>query len=175
MTAAARRVLSDCYLALEMLQAEADPDRWRVHWAGGVALLRAVGHVLLNVDHESSAAIKKAGDAAFRRWKSNDSEHAVYRDFILNERNSILKRYQSVVHPSETVDVLVRVTLRHPETGELHHVDQVMPMDENIFRPIVDGYGAGEDARDVYQEALVWWDRELAGIEAVAAGGECLR
>ena len=169
MTRAARDVLADCRLALEMLQDEADPDRWRVHWAGAVALLRAVGHVLLNVDQSADRAVAEAGKAAHHRWKSDDPAHSIYRDFIEDERNNILKEYRSKVHPLETVEVAVRLTLQNPETGEAKYVDQVMPLDENPFRPMTEGYGEGEDARDVYQEAVDWWERELCAIDAAAS------
>jgi hypothetical protein len=168
MTYASRQVLQDCNLALEMLQNETDSDRWRVLWAGAVALLRAVGHVLLNVDQAANPMLKKAGNIAHRRWVSGDAQHSIYRDFILNERNSILKEYRSKVHPLEQVDVLVRLTLQNANTGELSYVDQVMPMDENMFKPMVEGYGEGDDARDIYEEALNWWERELSAIEAEA-------
>lgn len=169
MTSAARQVLSDCRLALDMLHAEIDPDRWRVHWAGGVALLRAVGHVLLNVDQPTSADLMKIANAAHKRWKSDDPAHAVFRDFILKERNNILKEYRSKVHPLDTVAVAFRVTLVHPETGEISYVDEVAELDENLFRPLVEGYGAGEDARDVFEEAVAWWERELSLVEAELA------
>ena len=50
MTVAARRVLADCEVVLEMLDAEREEQRWRVLWVGALALLRAVGHVLRKVD-----------------------------------------------------------------------------------------------------------------------------
>lgn len=165
MTSAARAVLADARLALDMLQAEPDPDRWRVHWAGGAALLRAVGHVLLNVDQKADAELARVADAAHRRWRSADSAHAVYREFILEERNNILKEYRSNVHPLDNVPVVIRLTLVHPETREVRYVDQHADLDENLFRPIVEGYGEGEDARDVFEEAIDWWERELAAIE----------
>lgn len=123
MTQAARQILSDAGLALGMLQAETDPDRWRVHWAGGVALLRAVGHVLLNVDQRADAALAKAADAAHRGWRSPDPAHAVYREFILEERNNILKEYRSKVHPLAEVPVAIRMTLMNPATGEIRGDD----------------------------------------------------
>lgn len=166
MTRAAREVLSDCRTALEMLQGEADPDRWRVHWAGGVALLRAVGHVLLNVDQPANAELTKIATAAHRRWRSEDPAHAVYREFILEERNNILKEYRSKVHPLAEVPVVVRLTLLNPATGEISYHDQPASFDENLFRPLVEGYGEGEDARDVFEEALGWWERELHALDA---------
>lgn len=165
MTLAARAVLADVRLALDMLQAEPDPDRWRIHWAGGVALLRAVGHVLLNVDQKADAELAHVADAAHRRWRSADSAHTVYREFILEERNNILKEYRSKVHPLDNVPAVIRLTLMDPETGEIHHVGQQADLDENLFRPLLEGYGEGEDARDVFEEAIDWWERELAAIE----------
>jgi len=169
MTIAAREVLSDCRLALDMLQMESDPNRWRVLWAGAAALIRAVGHVLLNVDQPSDPRVAKAGIAAHKRWTSGDLSHSIYRDFIKNERDNILKEYRSNVHPLEKVDVLVRLTLQNPKTGEIKYIDEIQVLDENLFRPLVEGYGEGEDARDAYQEALDWWDRELTRIDADAA------
>ncbi|WP_137105759.1 hypothetical protein [Azospirillum argentinense] len=165
MTHAAREVLSDARLALDMLQTETDPDRWRVHWAGGVALLRAVGHVLLNVDQRTNTELAKIGDEAHRRWRSTDPSHAVYRDFILEERNNILKEYRSKVHPLAEVPVAIRLTVVNPETGEVSYLDQIADFDENLFRPLVEGYGEGEDARDVFGEAINWWERELTAID----------
>lgn len=172
MTRAARDVLSNCHVALDMLLSESDPDRWRVHWAGGVALLRAVGHILLNVDQPANADLAAIATAAHRRWRSDDPAHAVYREFILEERNNILKEYRSKVHPLAEVPVVIRLTLMDPETGEISYLDQPADFDENLFRPLVDGYGEGEDARDVFEEALGWWERELSAIEdACAAAG----
>lgn len=165
MTYAARQVLSDVRLALDMLQAEIDPDRWRVHWAGGVALLRAVGHVLLNVDQRANVELARIAGAAHRRWRSADAAHAVYREFILEERNNILKEYRSKVHPLDNVPVAIRLTLVNPKTGEVSYLDHVADLDENLFRPLVEGYGQGEDARDIFEEAIDWWERELTAIE----------
>jgi hypothetical protein len=165
MTHAARRVLADVRLTLDMLQAETDADRWRVHWAGGVALLRAIGHVLLNVDQAADAELAKVATAAHRRWKSADPAYAVYREFILEERNTILKEYSSKVHPLNHVPVAIRLTLVHPETGEIRYLDQRADLDDNLFLPLVEGYGEGEDARDVFEEAIDWWQRELTSIE----------
>jgi hypothetical protein len=63
------------------------------------------------------------------------------------------------------VPVAIRLTLVHPETGEVSYVDQAVDFDENLFRPLVDGYGEGEDARDIFEEAIDWWQRELTAID----------
>lgn len=168
LTRMARKVLADCEIALEMLEAEQDLARWRVNWAGALALVRAVGHVLHKVDG-ADLSMRRAVDVAYERWKSHKSKNAVFWEFIEDERNNILKEYRFNVHPLEYVDVAVMMTVRHPETGKLSRIPQAVPIGENIYRPVLDGYGEGNDARDVYREALDWWNAELTGIERVLA------
>jgi len=166
MTYAASEVLSDAKVALNMLEIEIDEDRWRVNWAGGVALLRAVGHVLLNVDQKANVELAKISDAAHRRWRSNDPAHAVYRDFILEERNTILKEYRSKVYPRDKISVAITKNLNISEVDGVSYLHQPADLDENLFRPILEGYGEGEDARDIFEEAIEWWERELDMIDA---------
>lgn len=90
MTYAARKVLDDCRLALAMLEEETDLARWRVQWAGAIALVRAVGHVLDKVDGKDFAT-KRLASEAFQTWKSTAEEHMIFHEFIDKERNSIIK------------------------------------------------------------------------------------
>lgn len=168
MTRVARQVFTDCKIALEMLEAEQDLTRWRVHWAGALALLRAIGHVLRKVDGADSKVGRQV-EIAFSRWKSQRAENAIFWEFIDQERNNILKEYQFNLHPLDHVDVAVIMTVQQPETGAMLQVPNVFPIGENIYRPVLDGYGEGNDARDVYQEALDWWDAELGAIESAIA------
>ncbi|PWC31153.1 hypothetical protein TSO352_30510 [Azospirillum sp. TSO35-2] len=69
------------------------------------------------------------------------------------------------MHPLAEVPMAIRLTLVNPETGEVSYLDQIADFDENLFRPLVEGYGEGEDARDVFEEAINWWERELAAID----------
>lgn len=153
-----------------MLQKEPDRDRWRVLWAGAVALLRAVGSVLNKVDERECDRVRIVSQAAYKRWKSDDPAHAVFREFVKKERDLVLKQYESVVHPLAEVGAVIRLTLLDPVTGETKYHEATADFDENMFRPIVEGYGAGEDARDVYEGALDWWERELSVIEAASGG-----
>ncbi|API57890.1 hypothetical protein BSL82_00070 [Tardibacter chloracetimidivorans] len=164
MTRTAREVLADCEIALEMLEAEQDLGRWRVHWAGALALVRAVGHVLQKVDG-ADPRMRRQIDIAYRRWKSQKVSNAIFWEFIEEERNNILKEYRFNLHPLDHVDVAVMMTVRHPQSGELSQIPQVVPIGENIYRPVLDGYSEGNDARDVYREALDWWNAELTAIE----------
>ena len=163
MTGAARRVLGDCGAAVEMLEDERDEQRWRVLWAGAVALLRAVGHVLHKVDGRNSRA-RAAINAAYETWKAEGPEHVIFREFIEKERNNILKEYRfSVLDSPETyVAVVARDSDGAYITDEAPFV-----LNENLFRPVTLGFGVEEDARDVYREAIEWWDAELSRLEAV--------
>lgn len=42
-------------------------------------------------------------------------------------------------------------------------------LDDNLFKPRLDGYGAGEDVRDIYKQAIQWWRIELAKIKSKIA------
>ena len=167
MTTAAREVLDDCRVVLEMLDDEKDEQRWRVLWAGAMALVRTVGHVLRNVDGKDPT-VRPHVDSAWDRWKADRVTNAIFWDFIEKERNNILKEYEFSVLDS-SVAGLAAVEI-DPHTGHAVAVEFGY-LDENLFRPIEKGFGKEEDPRDVYQEALEWWDAELSRIDENSASG----
>ena len=65
----------------------------------------------------------------------------------------------------DSAEVGVAVVVGDPDAG---YVTDETPLflDENLFRPVTGGFGAGEDARDVYRGAIEWWDAELSRLEA---------
>lgn len=164
MTHAARTVLADCQIALDLLEDQEDQGRWRVHWVGAVALIRAVGHVLDKVDGHIPG-LREIARSAFRRWKSDDPRHAIFRDFIDAERDNILKEYQSKVFPNADVPVAIMLTAVHPRTGETIQIPIAETIPDNLYKPLVEGFGEGEDARAVYAEAIAWWEGELDAID----------
>lgn len=165
MTYQARQVLDDCRVALALLEEEDDLQRWRVHWAAAVVLVRAVGHVLDKVDCADNPSLREASAAAFARWKSDDPAHGIFRDFIERERNNLLKEYRSGVHPLDSVDFLLQYTAVPAGGGEPTQLAEVAAIGENIYRPLLDGPWEGNDARDVLQMAIDWWEQELDAIE----------
>ena len=164
MTEAARRVLEDCKAALDMLEDEEDEQRWRVLWAGATALVRAVGHVLRNVDG-ADPIVRQLVDEAWKRWDADRKANGVFWEFIQKERNNILKEYRFNVHDSSDVGL---VAVESDEAGKEVAIEPLFMLDENLFRPIEEGYQVGEDARDAYADALKWWDAELSHIEAAS-------
>lgn len=163
MTQKAREVLEDCRLALQMLEEETDIQRWRILWAAAAALIRAVGHVLDKVDGRNPS-IKSVGGRFFERWK-HDPCHEIFRDFIERERNSILKEYQSDVHPLEDVSVVLQVHLDPINGGDPKVLAQALDLDDNVYRPMLDGPWEGDDCRDVLREAIDWWSVQLDAID----------
>jgi hypothetical protein len=167
MTNRAREVLNDCRIALQMLEEETDLQRWRINWAAAVALIRSVGYVLDKVDGDDPV-IRRVANAAFKKWKSDAPEHQIFREFIELERNNILKEYQFNVHPLEEVPVTVITKLQPVAGGEPIAVEQIVPIGDNIYRPLVDSYREGDDARDVLSEAIDWWEKELTAVDRLA-------
>lgn len=163
MTRAAREVLSDCEVALAMLEDEPDLRRWRVTWAGSVALIRAVGHVLQKVDG-ADRVVKDIANEFFSRWKVAD-EHRIFREFIEHERNNLLKEYRSDVHPLDSVSVAIQAVLTPLKGGDNVVAPITMDLDENLFRPMVDGPWSGVDSRELYADAIAWWTAELGKID----------
>jgi hypothetical protein len=163
MTEQARRVLLDCHYALNLLEKETDPDLWRVHWAGALALLRAVGHVLDKVDGKDPLVAKVSRDL-FQRWKKERQTYELFNEFIERDRNLLLKEYEFNVHPDDKVEIAL-ITRAISSNGDEITLGETHQLDENIYRPILEGPRQGDDARDVYQEALDWWGDQIELID----------
>jgi hypothetical protein len=165
MTRRTREALDDCRLALVMLEEETDLRRWRLIWFGAVTLTRTVGQILDKVDAKLDPELNKLSREAYKRWNSTAPEHEIFREFIDKERNTIVKEYQFNIHPSEEVHVALMETYRPVTGGEEIKEAAVFPIGDNIYRPILDGYREGDDARDVMSDAIDWWETELQSIE----------
>ncbi|MFL6725883.1 MAG: hypothetical protein ACJ8FS_05145 [Sphingomicrobium sp.] len=108
--------------------------------------------------------------SAFQRWKSDDPEHEIFREFIEPERNNILKEYRFRHHPLDEVPVAVELTLCSLTNAEMRHHAEIFELGDNVYRPMLDGYREGDDARDVLEEALDWWERQLDAIDTQSSG-----
>src|SRR3954463_9903771 len=103
MTTAAREALEDCRGAIDGLVDGIQGRAWRRQWVLSITLLRAIGHVLDKVDGASSAAARKAIDAWWSAVKA--TRPAIFWQFIDQERNSVLKTYQSNAGQGVTVKI----------------------------------------------------------------------
>jgi len=156
MTTTARRVLADARYALIQLDQAQPGQDLRVKWVGAVALLRAIGHVLHKVDATENEAMAEAVVDAWKRWNREPRKNSIFWTFIDAERNNILKEY-AVGYSEGPVLVIVD--------------EEEFELDEGLFAPLVDGPNEGQDIRDVYFNALSWWERELDLIDEQARKG----
>jgi hypothetical protein len=145
-----RNVLEDCKRALEDFEAAGPTPYWQTRWVGMVALLRAVGHVLKEIDAKQSPKWKKAVDDAWARLKKTEPEPpAIFWKFIEEERNNVLKAY--------AVGARLNIGIQ-PGSGN-------PPQYESFMRT---GFYDGRAALTLCREAIAFWEKHLAEVEAAA-------
>lgn len=141
----ARAVLEDCRGALEDLNDRVQGNEWRRRWVAMLALLRAVGHVLQSIDAKRDP---KFAEAINREWNcllSSKPEPKIFWEFILQERNNIIKRYEIHAGQGVTIDLTAGTAVHN--------------------YPITAGPFSGKDQRVVVRMAIDWWDNYLKRIE----------
>lgn len=146
----ARNVLNDCKKAHELLESETNEAEFRILWVAGIALARAVGHVLDKVDSQQNAGLREIITKTYENWKQDRENNMIYWEFIEDERNRVLKEY--------AIGFLAG-PMNLTASGE------TFTLGENLFCPISDGVYAGEDCRGVLEEAINWWETQLQAIE----------
>lgn len=149
----AYRVLRDCKHAVALLEETTNPDTFRVLWVAAIALARAVGHVLENVNQNENPGLSAAIRSAYEEWKADKPKNSIYWDFIREERNRTLKEYEICAADHPTI---------------LAANGQAFSVDLDLYSPLSDGPFAGEDCRDILHEAVAWWEKELGKIEKSA-------
>ena len=160
MTTAARELLKDANIALQMLEEEDNADRWRVIWFAAISMTRSIGHVLHKVDSEDNQALKIASRTAFDEWKSLP-EHKIFNQFIEIERNSLIK--ENITNAEGYTDVWGIV---FTDPNGIEHIESI---EATLYKPIMNGPYQGDDARGVLSEALEWWAAELDKLDLVTA------
>jgi len=163
MTIAARESLEDCRTALGELVDGVQGRQWRVKWITCVVLLRAVGHVLDNVDGAREPSLRHAIDHWWKTMKASKPAPEVFWSFIDDERNAILKEYQTRAGQGVTVQLSgIQVNLR---TGE----QKVDPPGPHIYHYTINtGPFAGREQRELLAEAIAWWEAQLDLIDRAA-------
>jgi hypothetical protein len=159
----ARLVLQDAMYVRDKLEAEVGHIEWRLYWVLAVVLLRAVGHVLDKVDGANNAEARAAAKKLHHSWKAGE-EHAIFRDFIERERNSILKEYASEITEGP---VPVMAYLQNQDGFD---VARQFLIEENIYRPMGAGAFEGEDGRTLLDDAIQWWATQLDAIDSAVHG-----
>jgi hypothetical protein len=160
MTANARAVLSDCEAALGDLRSGATGLLWRTRWVSVVTLLRAVGHVLDKVDGRRDPKLKAVIASAYADLKSTQPEPSIYWQFIEQERNNVIKAYEFGVQ--QNVTVRPGALWHDTRTGEWGSTESGPTTYEHLVR---DGPFAGQDPRDVVEQAIRWWHEYLDALD----------
>jgi len=143
-TSAAWKVLRDARLAFtdfKLVVKRNDSARSRIYWILCVTLLRAVGHVLQNKDSGRSEWLKISIDAHYKEIQARRLTDLIYWEFIVEERNILLKEYTASVFEKEN--------------GEIKLTNLIVG---GIF------YGPAE----VIEASLSWWAQSLENIQAQA-------
>lgn len=128
----------DCVAILfEFQNSDVDEEHteWRIYWVAGIALLRTIGHVLAKADTLTSPKHKAEIEALWARWKSDLEANSVFWNFIEKERNNLLKTYSFGAELAKD--------------------------DEGYFVK----YKGGEDAFQLFREAVYWWRHQLMALE----------
>ena len=146
------------------MEDETDEMSWHLLWVAAVVLLRSVGHVMEKVDVAGDASLHTPAQAAYRRWKNPEAaEHRIFRDFIEEERNLIIKEYAHRISRGP-----VTLVSGSAATESERQPPETFLARGNLFRPMLAGSYMGEDGRDVGDEAIAWWKRERGAIERAA-------
>ena len=148
---AARRVLRDANRARTEFSKALSSDNiatLRLRWITAITLLRAVGHVLKNIDASRSPALESAISAAWKRWDTQPFHHLIFHEFIKKERDTLQKEYRASIFPRPSAE---------QQRTETPSVYSAILVGDRSYSPI----GA-------INASIAWWETELGHIEAEA-------
>lgn len=170
MTNAARVVLQDAKFAIAAHVNTLQSEAFRISWLGVIAALRAVGHVLANVDAPSSPALRRAVDEMWADLVRTRPEPQIFWGFIEQERNRFLKNYEHGISRTLTVPAAegggyVQVDGGRSRGGEFSPGSEY---DSHL----TSGLFAGRPEREVAREAHEWWSSYLDEVDALATSYE---
>ncbi len=161
----ARLVLEDCRAALaDLRQVGNERALFRRRWVAAITLLRAVGHVLYNVDRGRDEIHRRVIDEL---WATG--QPPIFTEFISYARDLTIKEYRSrvydVVRPdSSLMSDDPRMHIEVPDSSAMAEgcfsFEDTLPV--LVFRdpPF---YGKPIDA--LVEEAIEWWERYLDDVE----------
>lgn len=128
----------------------------RIYWLAFISTIRAVGHILEKRDSYESKEISDMTKELWEKWKIYKDENKIFWKFIREHRNRTLKEYDFDYY--EDIDE-INLLVKESDRIEVHQISTFM------YCPLLSGFYAGEDIRDVMIEALEWWDKQLNDIE----------
>lgn len=167
----ARSVLDDCRVAYQELLATADRNVYRRRWVAAVTLLRAVGHVLRNVDRERDETHRRSVDDA---WQTPKPE--IFTHFIEETRANTIKKYVSgaFLLRDEQASPMSYFDASAMASTEPSVVLTGTPNPDGDLAPLLraplpfcfaDGPFEYESVYTVIESAIEYWEKYLAEIE----------
>jgi hypothetical protein len=188
----AREALEWCRYGHQKMKSNPTGLEWVLTWAGTIALLRAVGHALVNEDAEIDARMKNAQRAWWDKLKDTKPNPSIFWGFIERDRNLLLHEAELTVgHSVEMIPQSASLTLDATPPGIRVHInggstEELLqqpepqppgpiasfraPPGETIYNyKMKFGRFAGQDPRDLVRDAIKWWEEQLDDIEQKAA------
>jgi hypothetical protein len=161
----AREALEWCrYGHQKMMIGDPTGQDWVLIWAGTIALLRAVGHALVNEDAKSDVRLKEAQSAWWSGLNATKPNPLIFWKFIDHDRNQLLKQAELTAGQSTQLFLQGGTIARHvsppPPPPPPIHTYQMNS-----------GYFVGQDPRKLVRDAIEWWEQQLNDIEQKAAAG----
>jgi hypothetical protein len=164
MTTTARLVLSDCESVLASIKEDMPTVLWRPRWAGLVALLRAVGHVLAKVDGTHSPEAGQVVADAWNALTKSKPEPRILWQFIEEERNNVLKTYE--FGPAMNITIRPGTAHLNLATGDTYS----SPSEPTTFDAFMrSGAFEGQDPLTLCRDAIEFWRAHLDKIDSLIA------
>ena len=179
-------VLNDCRLALSELRENPTGRKWWLRYFTCVGLLRTARDVLTKEGERRDPPAHPALRAAIRNWwaelQNTKPIHGamspphIYWDFINDAASAALHHYRSAavqVHTRPAAGDMPALSETVSAQGSVRHVSY--PTDIRDPGPhflIKDGPFEGRDHAEVIEEAIGWWDEQVARIESAARSAD---
>jgi hypothetical protein len=161
-TTRAREALADCERALADYEAGANTPYVRSRWVAIITLLRAVGHVLSNVDEPAAPPeIKQRIRDAWDKLRASKPDPRIFHEFIQQDRNLTLKQYE--VRPAVNITIRLGSVWTNLQTGESGSTPSSPPEFEFVMR---DGPFKGRNTLELCRDAITFWRQHLDAIES---------
>jgi hypothetical protein len=162
---ATREVVKRCEFFRARLWENPVGVAWQAQFSGCVALLRSVGHVMDRVDAVSSEGLTRNATKWWKELNASKPEPRIFWEFIDKERNLILK--ESEIRAGQSVTgVLTGVQAQALVAGQkpVPPLVETPPRAEYSYQ-MNEGYYVGRDPRELIDEAIAWWHRQIQVLE----------
>jgi hypothetical protein len=135
---------SDALGAMFSMRASDYSVDWRHNYIVALSTLRATGHVLHKVDTRRFPELRSVVADRFTRWRIGEGNDALFKHFIEDGRNQLLKTY------SFTANDELAFFEDELESGDIDTIN--------------DGFFKGYNVVDILHHSADWWATELSEI-----------